>query len=125
MQPLKTLFVQMSGKRRKYFPNNWQKFKDAPDELFVPHMFVEVMDWKVAAWELPSNVCCMIREENLETKKVKEYVYQKAHAAEKKVAQLMKKDGIEFTVCTPEQIHFVSQLDIEDYEDDEDEETDD
>tara|TARA_B100002052_G_scaffold272008_1_gene273332 strand:+ start:867 stop:1241 length:375 start_codon:yes stop_codon:yes gene_type:complete len=124
MQSLKTLQEQMSGKK-KYFPNNWQKFKDAPDELFVPHMFVEVMDWKVAAWELPSNVCCMIREENLETKKVKEYVYQKAHAAEKKVAQLMKKDGIEFTVCTPEQIHFVSQLDIEDYEDDEDEETDD
>ena len=123
MQSLKTLQEQMSGKK-KYFPNNWQRFKDAPDELFVPHMFVEVMDWKVAAWELPSNVCCMIREENLETKKVKEYVYQQRRAAEKKVAQLMKKDGIEFTVCTPEQIHFVSQLDIEDYEEDDDEQED-
>jgi len=122
MQFLKTLQEQMSG--RKYFPNNWQKFKDAPDEMFVPHMFVEVMDWKVAAWELPSNVCCMIREENLETKKVKEYVYQRHAAAEKKVAQLMKKDGIEFTVCTPEQIHFVSQLDIEDYEENDDEQED-
>ena len=122
MQFLKTLQEQMSG--RKYFPNNWQKFKDAPDEMFVPHMFVEVMDWKVAAWELPSNICCMIREENLETKKVKEYVYQRRGAAEKKVAQLMKKDGIEFTVCTPEQIHFVSQLDIEDYEEDDDEQED-
>jgi hypothetical protein len=122
MQFSKTLQEQMSG--RKYFPNNWQKFKDAPDEMFVPHMFVEVMDWKVAAWELPSNVCCMIREENLETKKVKEYVYQRRGAAEKKVAQLMKKDGIEFTVCTPEQIHFVSQLDIEDYEEDYDEQED-
>lgn len=122
MQFLKTLQEQMSGK--KYFPNNWQKFKDAPDEMFVPHMFVEVMDWKVAAWELPSNICCMIREENLETKKVKEYVYQRRGAAEKKVAQLMKKDGIEFTVCTPEQIHFVSQLDIEDYEEDDDEQED-
>ena len=121
MQSLKTLQEQMSGKK-KYFPNNWQKFKDAPAEFFVPHMFVEVMDWKVAAWELPSNVCCMIREENLETKKVKEYVYQHRGAAEKKVAQLMKKDGIEFTVCTPEQIHFVSQLDIEDYEDDDEQE---
>lgn len=122
MQFLKTLREQMSG--RKYFPNNWQKFKDAPDEMFVPHMFVEVMDWKVAAWELPSNVCCMIREENLKTKKVKEYVYQRPGAAEKKVAQLMRKDGIEFTVCTPEQIHFVSQLDIEDYEGDDDEQED-
>jgi hypothetical protein len=115
----------MSGKKKKYFPNNWQKFKDAPDELFVPHTFVEVMDLKVAAWELPSNVCCMIREENIQTKKVKEYVYQKAYAAENKVAQLMDTEGIEFTVCTPEQIHFVSQLDIEDYEDNEDEEEDD
>ena len=122
MQFLKTLQEQMSG--RKYFPNNWQKFKDAPDEMFVPHMFVEVMDWKVAAWELPSNVCCMIREEDLETKKVKEYVYQRRGAAERKVAQLMKKDGIEFTVCTPEQIHFVSQLDIEDYEENDNEQED-
>ena len=115
----------MSGKKKKYFPNNWQKFKDAPDELFVPHTFVEVMDWKVAAWELPSNICCMIREENLETKKVKEYVYQKAYAAENKIDQLMDKEGIEFTVCTPEQIHFVSQLDIEDYEDQDDDEQED
>lgn len=105
----------MSGK--KYFPNNWQKFKDAPDELFLPHTYAEIMDFKIAAWELPSNVCCVIRESDLETKKVKEYVYQRKSAAESKVKQLMKKDGIEFTVCTPEQIHFVSQLDIEDYED--------
>ena len=105
----------MSGK--KYFPNNWQKFKDAPDDLFMPHTFNEIMDFKIAAWELPSNVCCVIRESDLETKKVKEYVYQRKSAAENKVKQLMQKDGIEFTVCTPEQIHFVSQLDITDYED--------
>tara|TARA_B100000035_G_scaffold34347_1_gene26040 strand:- start:301 stop:633 length:333 start_codon:yes stop_codon:yes gene_type:complete len=106
----------MSG--RKYFPNNWQKFKDAPDELFMPHTYDEIMDYKIAAWELPSNVCCVIRESDLETKKVKEYVYQRKSAAENKVKQLMHKDGIEFTVCTPEQIHFVSQLDIDDYEND-------
>jgi hypothetical protein len=67
----------------------------------------------------------LIREENIKTKKVKEYVYQKAYAAENKVAQLMDKEGIEFTVCTPEQIHFVSQLDIEDYEDQDDDEQED
>lgn len=105
----------MTGK--KYFPNNWQKFKDAPDELFMPHTYEEIMDFKIAAWELPSNVCCVIRTSELESKKVKEYVYQRRSAAEKKVSQLMKEDGIEFTVCTPEQIHFVSQLDITDYED--------
>jgi len=104
----------MSG--RKYFPNNWQKFKDAPDDLFMPHTYDEIMDYKIAAWELPSNVYCVIRESDLETKKVKEYVYQRKSAADNKLKQLMHKDGIEFTVCTPELIHFVSQLDIEDYE---------
>ena len=97
--------------------NNWQKWKDAPEDLFMPHTFDEIMDWKVAAWELPSNICCVIREADLQTKKVKEYVYQRRSAAQNKVRQLMHKDGIEFTVCTPEQIHFVSQLNIDDYED--------
>ena len=76
------------------------------------------MDFKIAAWQLRGNIYCVIRESDLETKKVKEYVYQRRHAAENKVSQLMKKDGIEFTICTPEQIHFISQLDITDYEDD-------
>ena len=104
----------MSGK--KYFPNNWQKFKDAPDDMFMPHTFEEVMDWKIAAWELPSNISCMIREADLKTKKVTEHVYQRSHAAQNKVRQLMAKTGVEFTVCTPEHIHFVSEHPIDDYE---------
>ena len=102
----------MSGK--KYFPNNWQKWKDAPEDLFMPHTFDEIMDFKIAAWELPSNIACVIRESNLKTKKVKEYVYQRTHAAERKVQQLLDTDGIEFTVCTSAQIHFVSPHDLED-----------
>jgi len=94
----------MSGK--KYYANNWQEYKDAPDEMFVPHTFEEVMSWKVAGWELPSSVCCIIRA-STDKGKIKEYVYQKRHAAEQKVAELMR-DGVEFTVCTDEQIHFIS-----------------
>ncbi len=45
----------MSGKR-EYFPNNWQEFKDAPDEVFQRPSFAEVMDWKGAGWELPGTV---------------------------------------------------------------------
>ena len=93
----------MSGK--PYYPNNWEAFKAAPVEAFVPHTFEELMSWKVAGWELPSSVCCIIRAE---TKgKVKEYVYQKQYAAENKVKSLMA-EGAEFTVCTDEAIHFVS-----------------
>ena len=93
----------MSGK--PYYPNNWEAFKAAPDEAFIPHTFEELMSWKVAGWELPSSVCCIIRAE---TKgKVKEYVYQKQYEAENKVKSLMA-EGAEFTVCTDEAIHFVS-----------------
>ena len=52
----------MSG---KYYPNNWEHYKDAPDEMFEPHTFEEVMSWKVAGWELPSSVCCIIRAETV------------------------------------------------------------
>ncbi len=106
--------------RKNYFPNNWQKWKDAPEELFMPHTFQEVMDWKVGAWELPSNISCLIREEHILTGKVKEYVYRSSPsakaAAEKRVKRLMRTDDIEFTVCTPEQIHFISPFDIDDHE---------
>ena len=94
----------MSGKQ--YFPNNWQKWKDAPEELFMRHTYNEIMDFKIAAWELPSNVCCVIRESNLDTKKVKEYVYQKHHAAKNKVRQLMLNNS-EFIVCTDSELQFV------------------
>ena len=58
----------MSGK--PYFPNNWQEYKDAPDEMFQPHTFDEIMNWKVAGWELPSSVSCIIRVHNNKTGKV-------------------------------------------------------
>jgi hypothetical protein len=99
----------MSG---KYYPNNWQEYKDAPDDLFQPHTFEEVMTWKVAGWELPGSVCCIIRAET-KRGKIKEYVYQKRHAAEAKVKALMA-EGAEFTVCTDEQIHFVSYNQVDD-----------
>ena len=102
----------MSG---KYYPNNWQEYKDAPDDAFIPHTFEEMMSWKVAGWELPSSVCCIIRA-NTHKGKVKEFVYQKHSAAEAKVAAL-KNEGVEFTVCTDEAIHFVSP-NAEDYDTD-------
>ena len=75
--------------KRKDFPNNWQEYKDADDDMFHEHTFEEIMSWKVAGWELPSSVCCIIRTSDVETKKVKEYVYQKRSAAQAKVDQLI------------------------------------
>jgi hypothetical protein len=103
----------MSG---KYYPNNWEAFKEAPDEMFEPHTFEEVMEWKVAGWELPGSVCCIIRA-NTKSGKIKEFVYQKRHAAEAKVRNLMA-EGTEFTVCTDAAIHFISpgSTDVIDYD---------
>jgi hypothetical protein len=94
------------------FPNNWQEYKDADDEMFVPHTFEELMSWKVAGWELPGSVCCIIRTSDLNTKKVKEYVYQKRSAAQAKVNQLIDTPDIEFTVVDHESIHFLTPTDF-------------
>ena len=96
----------MSGKK-PYFPNNWKKYKDAPAELFEPHTFLEIVEWKLSAWELPSDVCCMIRATNIKTKKVKEHIYKRQHAAEAKVVEYMNKRTHEFVVCTDESIHYI------------------
>lgn len=96
----------MSGK--SYFPNSWQDYKDAPDEMYQRHTFEEIMTWKVANWELPASVACIIRVTNTKTGKVKEFVYQKHGAAENKVAQLLRTPDIEFTVCDHEQIHHLT-----------------
>lgn len=104
----------MNGKmaKRKYYPNNWQEYKDADDDMFVPHTFEELMSWKVAGWELPGSVCCIIRTSNLNTGKVKEYVYQKRSAAQAKVNQLIDTPDIEFTVVDHESIHFLTPTDF-------------
>ena len=95
----------MSGKRKKYFPNNWEEYKNADDSDFIPHTYEEIMSWKLAGWELPNYVCCIIRVTDVKTRKVKEHVYQKHSAAQKKVNQLIDTPGIEFTVVDHDSIH--------------------
>lgn len=102
----------MSGKKDKYYPNNWQEYKDADDSMFIPHTFEELMSWKLANWELPSSVCCVIRVSDLKTKKVKEYTYQKHSAAQAKVDSLINTPDVEFTVVDHEAIHFLTPTDF-------------
>ena len=94
--------------KKTYFANNWQEYKDTDESNFVPHTFEEIMSWKVAGWELPSSVCCVIRVTNVDTKKVTEHVYQKRSAAQSKVDQLIDTPNIEFTVADHESIHHIS-----------------
>ena len=48
--------IKPMPKKKKYFPNNWSEYKNAPDEMFLDHTFQELLDWKVLGWELPSSV---------------------------------------------------------------------
>ena len=91
-------------KKKKYFPNNWRLYKDSDDSMFIPHEYDEFMAWKVGGWEIPSSVCCIIRESDPVTKKVKEHVYSRPQSAARFVHKLME-EGKEFTICDEEQIH--------------------
>ena len=96
-------------KRKKpYLPNNWKEYKEAPEEWFENHTFDELMDWKVAGWELPSSVHAIIRITDLKTKKVTEKTYQTHTGAQRKVDKLLNTKGIEFTVCDPVSIHHLN-----------------
>ena len=93
-------------KKKKYFPNNWQQYKDSPDEMFLDHTFQELLDWKIFGWEIPSSVSTMIRETHIHTKKTKEHIYSKEGNAKRKILQVMDSgEPIELTICTANEVH--------------------
>lgn len=93
----------MSGK--SYFPNNWEAFKETPEEAFPTPTWIEFEEHKLCGWELPSSICCIIRATTPKGK-IKEYVYQQERAAEKRVVKL-RQEGASYTVVTQEQIMHV------------------
>lgn len=108
----------MSGKK-PYFDNNWELYKDAPDEAFIPHTFDEFMEWKGQAWDLPSSVLCIIREQNVDTGKVKERVYRKRKPAELRVQRLLEDENIAFTVVKHDTMHHIEPESYEIYDSEE------
>ena len=103
-------------KRKPYYPNNWQAYKDTDPSFFMPIPFDEFMDWKIFGYELPSSINCLIRERNLKTGKIKEYVYSRPMAARRKLEQRMESGDYEFTVCNEDAIHLLTPK-WEDYDD--------
>ena len=105
-------------KKKPYFHNNVEALRAAPDKFFIPLPFDEFMDWKIAGWELPSSCNYIIRERNLITDKVKEYVYKSPAAAKKKLMKRMESgEPYEFTVCDSEAISLLTPDMEEDYYD--------
>tara|TARA_R100000458_G_scaffold45979_2_gene44342 strand:- start:513 stop:845 length:333 start_codon:yes stop_codon:yes gene_type:complete len=107
----------MMPKKKPYYPNNWKAISAAPAEWFGDIPFDEFMDWKIAGWELPSSVSCIIREENLETGKIKEYVYQRTTAAKAKTRAMMREGISEFTVVSHDAVHFMTPEQVPPYDD--------
>ena len=104
-------------KKRPYFHNNVEAISEAPAELFHAIPYDEFMDWKIGGWELPSSCNYIIREQNIKTGKVKEYVYQKPGAAQKKLRQRMESGDCEFVVADHNSVHILTPKWEEDYDD--------
>jgi hypothetical protein len=103
-------------KKKPYFHNNVKALMDVPSECFDSIDYDEFMDWKIGGWELPSSCNYIIREQNIKTGKVKEYIYQKASAAQNKLRQRMESGDCEFTVADHDTVHFLTPK-WEDYDD--------
>ena len=99
--------------KKKYYPNNWQAYKDSPEQFFLPLEFEDFMDWKINGWEIPSSVACIIREQNLKTGKVTEHVYSRLSNANKRANKIMKEGKAEFLVCTHDDIGHIYPKDLE------------
>ena len=105
-------------KKKRYYPNNWAAYARTPDKFFMPIDYDEFFEWKVAGWELPRSVACIIRERNTITGKVKEYTYSRVGDAKNKCRAIMDIGESEFTVCTPEAVHFMEpELNYDPFED--------
>ena len=109
----------MSKKRRKkpYFHNNVEAIQNAPDSCFIPLPFDEFMDWRIGGWELPSSCNYIIREQNIRTGKIKEYVYQQHASARKKLQQRMELGESVFVVADHDAVHILTPEWEEDYDD--------
>ena len=95
--------TNMTGK--KYFPNKWQLYKDAPEEMFEPHTFEELMVWKIHQWQFAPGVKGVLRVRDMQTNKVKEYTYKQELSLMKKFVKLLESEKeLEITVGNDQEI---------------------
>ena len=107
---------------KKYFPNKWKEFKDAPDEMFCgpdgePLAFEEFMDWKVHNWIIHPHFYAIVRVRNTRTDKVSEYSYKQPKSFVNKLMQLKEsKDDLEITASTDYMVSTLYSKDLSDYD---------
>ena len=104
-------------KKKPYDHNNVDAIQGCPHEWFEAIPFDQFLDWRVYYHELPSSVACIIREQNVSTGKVKEYVYKRHKSAQKKVRQIMDKGESIITFALEDEVHCLEPIETEPYDD--------
>ena len=113
---------------KKYFPNKWAKYKSISAEKFTPVPFGTFMAYRVGGYDIPDDVSCIIRKEDVITGKIKEYVYKTDLGAKKRINKIMDEeiDPSNITICDAHRIHYLPHFtaneeepidDMQDYED--------
>ena len=113
---------------KKYFPNKWNAYKKVPAEKFGTISFGKFMAYRVGGYDIPEDVSCIIRQEDVITGKIKEYVYKTDLGAKKKLDKIMNEeiDPSNITICDAHRIHYLPfntanteepTDDMQDYED--------
>ena len=113
---------------KKYFPNKWAAYKKVPSEKFGTISFGKFMAYRVGGYDIPDDVSCIIRQEDVLTGKIKEYVYKTDLGAKKRLDIMMNEeiDPCNITICDAHRIHYLPHFtaneeepidDMQDYED--------
>ena len=94
---------------KKYFPNKWVKYKSISADKFTPVPFGKFMAYRVGGYDIPDDVSCIIRQEDVFTGKIKEYVYKTDLGAKKKLDKIMNEeiDPSNITICDAHRIHYL------------------
>ena len=94
---------------KKYFPNKWSRYKKIPVERFTPVPYGTFMAYRVGGYDIPDDVSCIIRQENVITGKIKEYVYKTDLGAKKRIDKIMNEEiePTNITVCDAHKIHYL------------------
>tara|TARA_A100001011_G_C13903035_1_gene671905 strand:+ start:312 stop:614 length:303 start_codon:yes stop_codon:yes gene_type:complete len=90
----------MSG---KYFPNNYEFVKACE---FNEMGYKEFME-NLSSWSIPSSHACLMRVENTDTGKIKEYQYKTETGAAKKIIALADNPSNVITIVDNETIHLL------------------
>ena len=104
-------------KKKPYHHHNVEAIQGCPHEWFQAIPFDQFLDWRVDYHELPSSVACIIREQNITTGKVKEYVYKQHKAAQKKVRKIMDEGDSIITFALEDEVHYLEPIVMESYDD--------